>query len=245
MAVAEPLNSENGSQLRSIEKLEISKPIDPTERTSQYVEEQLCMNQNVNANAPLFYPTLQNSNVQTTNVNVDNRHVPQSVNVQTSNVKQHSIQNSQIQDLTKFLLKKDMLISRLSCFNDRPETYAFWKGQFKGIMNELSATAIEELDLLSKWLGPQSLKYALSIRSANTQDPIRALERIWERFDEGSPELIQSVLKAKLLNFPRITNKDNVRLYELLDIRSEIQFLIMDHRYIYLLLVRKHMYLFT
>ena len=114
-------------------------------------------------------------------------------------------------------------------------------------MNKLSATAIEELDLLSKWLGPQSLKYALSIRSANTQDPIRALERIWERFDVryGSPELIQSVLKAKLLNFPRITNKDNVRLYELLDIRSEIQFLIMDHRYIYLLLVRKHMYLFT
>jgi len=166
------------------------------------------MNQNLNANAPLFYPTLQNSNVQTPNVNADNRNVPQntsantqtlneddehasqnvnlntqtsiidnrpvlqSVNVQTSNVKQDSIQNSQIQNLTKFLLKKDMLISRLSCFNDRPETYAFWKGQFKGIMNELSATTIEELDLLSKWLGPQSSKYALSIQSANTQDPI-------------------------------------------------------------------------
>ena len=118
VAVAEALDSENGSQLRSIEKLEISKPIDPMERTSQYVEEQLCMNQNVNAYAPLFYPTLQNSNVQTTNINADNRHVPQSVNVQTSNVKQDSIQNCQIQDLTKFLLKKDMLISRLSCFNE-------------------------------------------------------------------------------------------------------------------------------
>ena len=61
-----------------------------------------------------------------------------------------------------------MFISRLSCFNDRPEIYAFWKGQFKGVMNELSATAIEETGLLSKWLGPQSQKYPLSIRSANT-----------------------------------------------------------------------------
>lgn len=36
-------------------------------------------------------------------------------------------------------------------------------------MNELSLTAIEELDLLSKWFGPH---YALSIRTANIQDPI-------------------------------------------------------------------------
>lgn len=50
-----------------LKKLEISKPIDPMERTSQYVEEQLSMNQNLNANAPLFYPTLHNSNVQTIN----------------------------------------------------------------------------------------------------------------------------------------------------------------------------------
>ena len=37
-------------------------------------------------------------------------------------------------DFTKFLLKKDLLLTRLTSFNDKPETYASWKNSFKNIM---------------------------------------------------------------------------------------------------------------
>jgi hypothetical protein len=53
------------------------------------------------------------------------------------------------------------------------------------------------------------------------------------------------VLKAKLLNFSRITNKDNARLYELLDIRSEIQSLMMYHIYIYIFIIGTEAHVFV
>ena len=52
------------------------------------------------------------------------------------------------------------------------------------------------------------------------------------------------MLKAKLLNFPRITNKD-VRLYELLDIRSEIQYLMMDQIYIFIIGTEAHVFVYV
>ena len=76
-------------------------------------------------------------------------------------------------------------------------------------MEELSVTINEELDLLSKWHGPESSKYALSIRSANTNDPSRALMRIWERMDErySSPELFESVLKLNYQPFRNLLTR--------------------------------------
>lgn len=54
----------------------------------------------------------------------------------------------------------------------------------------------EEMDLQVNWLGVQSRKFALGIKSANTHDPGKGLKRIWERLEErfGSPEMIHSVL---------------------------------------------------
>lgn len=136
-------------------------------------------------------------------------------------------------DFTKFLLKKDLLLSRLTPFNDRPETYAVWKASFQSIMQELQVSYVEELDLLVKWLGPESAKHALSIRSSNAGNPERGCFRIWERMDEryGSPEMVESALQDKLTNFPRLGNKDNKRLYELADILSEIESLKEDPKY--------------
>ncbi|XP_071138860.1 interaptin-like [Mytilus edulis] len=54
---------------------------------------------------------------------------------------------SVVSDLTKFLLKKDLLLSRFQNFDDCPETYASWKATFKSITEELSVTAFEEMDL--------------------------------------------------------------------------------------------------
>jgi hypothetical protein len=127
-------------------------------------------------------------------------------------------------EFTRFLLKKDLLFARLSTFNDKPETYRVWRSSFRSVIDELQVNEFEQLDLLVKWLGPTSSKHAMSMRSANVNNPKRGLERLWTRLDEryGSPEMIESVLKSRLTNFPRLSNRDNIKLYELSDILSEI-----------------------
>ncbi|CAC5399848.1 unnamed protein product [Mytilus coruscus] len=114
-------------------------------------------------------------------------------------------------DFTRFLLKRDLLMSRFNIFNDKPEYYPSWKDSFKKIVKEIDADdSSEEIDILLKWTGPSSKTHVQSIKAANTNNPPRALKLIWERLNEryGSPELIDSALKTKLAAFPRITNKD-------------------------------------
>ena len=128
-------------------------------------------------------------------------------------------------EFSRFLLKKELLFSRLTHFDDRPTSYEIWKCGFLGITKELQVTTVEELDLLVKWLGPESSKHARSLRAANAQEPARGLERVWQRLDEryGCPEMVESALKNKLSDFPKLTNKDNKKLYELSDLLSEIE----------------------
>lgn len=54
--------------------------------------------------------------------------------------------NSTVSDLTKCIMKKDLLLSRLTQFNDRPEQYFSWKCSFKNITRELETTSTEELE---------------------------------------------------------------------------------------------------
>ena len=61
-----------------------------------------------------------------------------------------------ITDFTKYIMEKDILLSRLTQFNDKPENYFMWKTSFKSIVKELGVTFTEELDLLCRWLGPES-----------------------------------------------------------------------------------------
>ncbi|KAK7093723.1 uncharacterized protein [Littorina saxatilis] len=130
-------------------------------------------------------------------------------------------------DFTKFLLKKDLLLSRLTVFNEQPESFEVWRNSFSSVMKDLDLTPQEELDLLVKNLGPESSKYAYSLRSSNPANPQRALQLLWERLDDryGSPEQVESCLKTKLERFPQLTslNKDSRKLYELCDILDEIQ----------------------
>lgn len=134
-------------------------------------------------------------------------------------------QLSVINNVTQFLLKKNLLLSRFSNYDDKPESYACWKSSFKAITRELAVSPFEEIDLLIKWLGPQSAKFALSIRVANANDPKKGLEKIWERLEDryGCPELVETALKSKLQNFPKLTLKDSKKLFELSDVLSEIE----------------------
>jgi hypothetical protein len=136
-------------------------------------------------------------------------------------------------DLTQFLLKKELLFSRLVQFNDKPEFYPTWKNSFKSIMTDLKVTPTEEVDLLVKWTGPSSQKHMMSIKAANSSNPIRALTRCWTRLEErfGCPEMMEAALKSKLETFPPISAKDVHRLYDLSDIIDEINAAKEDGRY--------------
>lgn len=138
-----------------------------------------------------------------------------------------SPQTGQIQlcrEISKFLMRKDLLLSRLTKFDDRSEYFDAWRLSFKNIVYELELSSLEELELLGKWLGPESSKYAQSIRVANA-DPDTACEKLWERLEDryARPEMVEVALKQKLSNFPRLSNKDSKRLFDLADILAEIE----------------------
>lgn len=46
----------------------------------------------------------------------------------------------------------------LTKFDDRSENYLSWKATFQSTILDLSLTASEEINLLIKWLGPESLE---------------------------------------------------------------------------------------
>jgi hypothetical protein len=120
-------------------------------------------------------------------------------------------------------MKMELLLNRLSTFNEEPGTFPAWRLTFKSVMYEFGTTPQEELDLSVKYLGPESQKYARSMQTSCAGNPKRGLELLWKRLEErfGSPELIESHLKAKIAAFPDI--KDNRRLYDLCDLMDEVQ----------------------
>ncbi|VDI56725.1 Hypothetical predicted protein [Mytilus galloprovincialis] len=129
------------------------------------------------------------------------------------------------QELSKFLMKKDLIISRLLKYDDRPENYLSWKDTFKCVMSEIDASPAEEIDLMIKWLGPDSSRQINSIKISNSGNPTIALSRAWNRLvlRYGCPEMIESALQKKLQAFPKITYKDKKKLFELSDVLSEIR----------------------
>jgi hypothetical protein len=63
-----------------------------------------------------------------------------------------------------------------------------------------------------------------------------SLQRIYDRLQEryGRPEMVESAMKRKLNSFPTLTNKDNVKLYDLLDILTEIESVMLNPQYMLL-----------
>ncbi|XP_076045077.1 uncharacterized protein LOC143027605 [Oratosquilla oratoria] len=128
-------------------------------------------------------------------------------------------------DLSKFFLRKDLLLSRLSTFDDTAEDYAVWKESFKEVVQELGTSCKEEIDLLVKYLGPESKEWARTTRNSNAKNPNLACSRIWERLDDrfAAPSIIETSIKKKLANFSRISPRDTLRLYDLCDILYQIE----------------------
>ena len=196
---------------------------------------------------PNFYVS-DPSAPQTTNVHTSQPRVPQISSVTNPvfaavqsqpnfqpSVPQHSMQNDSISpnallhnamsDITRFMYRKDFLLSRFVNFDDKPS--------FQSVTRELGVTTFEEMDLLVKWLGHESSKFAKSIHAANAHDPPRGLQRIYDRLQEryGKPDMVESAMKRKLNSFPTLTSKENVKLYDLLDILTEIESAMLHPQY--------------
>jgi hypothetical protein len=113
--------------------------------------------------------------------------------------------NSQLSEFSRFLLKKDLMMSRLRNFDDKSESFVAWKVTFQNVTKELDVSTDEEIDLLIKFLSPESSRHANSIKTANYHNPDRCCHRIWERLNDkyGSQEMVKSALKQKLLSISR------------------------------------------
>ncbi|XP_037609979.1 uncharacterized protein LOC119478948 [Sebastes umbrosus] len=132
---------------------------------------------------------------------------------------------SNVSDLAKFLARRDLLTAGLTKFNDKPENYWAWKSTFSNATEDLDLKPSEELDLLIKWLGPESAEHVRRVRSVRINHPAEALSMVWERLEEcyGSAEAMETALFNKLERFPKVSNRDPQRLRELGDLLLELE----------------------
>ena len=178
----------------------------PFDKTMRFLDDV-----SLNAYAPEFFPTSGRQ-----------RTTPQSDDAASYSPNQKN--NTQFfSDFGRYLLKKELIIHKFRSFDDKPEHYLAWKGEFKSIVAELQCSSVEELGLLTSHLGSESTRQATDIRTSCANDPDKCLKKIWQRLEErfGSPELVESALRHKLENFTKFT--DMKKLYTLHDILNEIE----------------------
>lgn len=127
-------------------------------------------------------------------------------------------------EFANIFAKKDF-VAKTHLFDDNAENFSSRKASFKNAVRELSLSPSEEMDLLIQWLGnASSANQAKSIRNANASNPEHGLTCIWNRLNDrfANPEVVESSIKRKLARFPKLGNKDYAKLYELLEIVTEI-----------------------
>ncbi len=87
-------------------------------------------------------------------------------------------------DVAKYLIRREVVTSGLMEFDDHPENYWAWKTSFQSVIDELTLSAREELDLLIKWLGPASKEQARRIRAIHSHNSAAGLSMVWQRLEE-------------------------------------------------------------
>lgn len=137
----------------------------------------------------------------------------------------HGSDPTGMNDFVTYMARRELVTSGMVKFDDRPDNYWGWKSTFSNAIQGLRLTCSEELDLLVKWLGPQSSEQVRRIRAVHVSDPVAGLRMARIRLDEcyGSPETIEKALLDKLERFPRVGNKDPLRLRELGDLLRELE----------------------
>ncbi|KAK2844932.1 hypothetical protein Q5P01_011591 [Channa striata] len=114
-------------------------------------------------------------------------------------------------NLARFLAKSQLLTGGLTRFDDKPENYLSWKVTFQSTIADLGLTANEEINLLIKWLGPESSEQARRLKAVNIRHPSAGLYMIWTRLEECYE------------SFPKLSSKDPHKLRELSDLLCELE----------------------
>lgn len=129
-----------------------------------------------------------------------------------------------MEDFARYLACCELVSTGLAQFDDRPESYRAWQSSFINAIKDLDLTPSEELDLLVKWLGKESVEHVRRIRSVHINNPDAALRKAWARLNECyvSPEVTEHALYRKLDCFPKISHKDYIKLRELGDFLMEL-----------------------
>ncbi len=132
----------------------------------------------------------------------------------TCNPRPSSHSDGNIGDFVRYFARREIVASGLLQFNDKPQSYRAWKCSFENAVRGLDLTASEEMDLLPKWLGKESAEHVEQIRAIHINHPDAGLKMIWERLDQcyGSAEIVEDALFKQIDNFPKITNRDYVKL---------------------------------
>ncbi|XP_032413047.1 uncharacterized protein LOC116716235 [Xiphophorus hellerii] len=130
-----------------------------------------------------------------------------------------------VEPFAQYIARRDLITSGLYQFDDRPENYGAWYSSFCSATADVHLSPIQQLDLMTKWLGKESSDQVKRIRSVHVNNPTLALHKAWERLNEcyAAPEIIEKSLFQRLDSFPRITVKDNIKLRELGDLLQEIE----------------------
>lgn len=120
-----------------------------------------------------------------------------------------SAETQSVQDITRYLTRRELLSTGLLQFDDHPENYWAWKASFQNAIKDLNITDQEEIDLMIKWLGVESAQQAKGIRSVHVFNPTAALNLLWQRLEEsyGSPEVVENALLKKIEYFPKLNNR--------------------------------------
>lgn len=106
-----------------------------------------------------------------------------------------------------------------------PDNFRAWQSSFLNDTQGLGLTYIEELDLLPKWLGKESLEHVKTIRSVRVSDPWPALYLACVLRQEcyTIPKIVENTLFKRLDSFPCLSARDNVKLRAFSDLLMELQ----------------------
>ncbi len=131
---------------------------------------------------------------------------PQTPYLSSTTQQPSSSDHTGMSEIARYLVRRELINSGLNKFDDRPENYLAWKSSFINVLEGLSLTPSEELDLLIRWLGPQSSEQVKRVRAVHVADPAAGCRMVWSRLEEsfGSVEIIEKTLFDKLDCFPKI-----------------------------------------
>ncbi|KAM3938230.1 uncharacterized protein RB166_011994 [Leptodactylus fuscus] len=141
-------------------------------------------------------------------------------------------EGSDMSEFARFMVSRELISTSLSKFDDCAENYRAWKATFKAAIADLNLSAEQELDLMVKWLGPDSSNRIKSLRTVYVGQAESGLAAAWLRLERtyGSAEAIERSLFKRLQNVPRINLKEAQKLLDLSDLLMELELAKKDPR---------------